>query len=94
MPLKVKAKEQMQKIGTYAGKYRYVMMPERMATRTQARMVVRAQEITAAAATPTHPEATWTSMKDKKEILKFAIQTAISILSAIATALGVTSCMA
>ena len=61
MPLKVKAKEQMQKIGTYAGKYRYVMMPERMATRTQARMVVRAQEITAAAATPTHPEATWTS---------------------------------
>ena len=94
MPLKVKAKEQMQKIGTYAGKYRYVMMPERMATRTQARMVVRAQEITAAAATPTHPEATWTSMKDKKEIWKFAIQTAISILSAIATALGVTSCMA
>ena len=93
MPLKVKAKEQMQKIGTYAGKYRYVMMPERMATRTQARMVVRAQEITAAA-TPTHPEATWTSMKDKKEIWKFAIQTAISILSAIATALGVTSCMA
>ena len=94
MPLKVKAKEQMRKIGTYAGKYRYVMMPERMATRTQARMVVRAQEITAAAATPTHPEATWTSMKDKKEIWKFAIQTAISILSAIATALGVTSCMA
>jgi hypothetical protein len=33
-------------------------------------------------------------MKDKKEIWKFAIQTAISILSAIATALGVTSCMA
>ena len=28
MALKVKAKEQMQKIGTYAGKYRYVMMPE------------------------------------------------------------------
>ncbi len=33
-------------------------------------------------------------MKDKKEIWKFVIQTAISILSAIATALGVTSCMA
>ena len=29
----------------------------------------------------------------KKEIWKFVIQTAISILSAIATALGVTSCM-
>ena len=33
-------------------------------------------------------------MKDKKEIWKFVIQTAISILSAIATALGVTSCIA
>ena len=29
----------------------------------------------------------------KKEIWKFAIQTAISILSAIATALGVSSCI-
>ena len=29
-----------------------------------------------------------------KVFLKFAIQTAISMLSAIATALGVTSCMA
>ena len=29
-----------------------------------------------------------------KEIWKFAIQTAISILSAIATALGVSSCIA
>ena len=28
MALKVKATEQMMKIGTYAGKYRYVMMPE------------------------------------------------------------------
>ena len=28
MALKVKAKEKMQKIGTYAGHYRYVMMPE------------------------------------------------------------------
>ena len=26
--LKVKAKEKLQKIGTFAGKYRYVMMPE------------------------------------------------------------------
>ncbi|UKK54875.1 smalltalk protein [Prevotella sp. E2-28] len=32
-------------------------------------------------------------MKDKKAIWKFVIQTTISILSAIATALGVTSCM-
>ena len=30
----------------------------------------------------------------KKELWKFVIQTAISILSAIATALGVTSCVA
>ncbi len=29
----------------------------------------------------------------KKEIWKFVIQTTISILSALATALGVTSCM-
>ena len=28
MALKVKAKEQFQNIGKYAGKYRYVMMPE------------------------------------------------------------------
>jgi len=28
MALKVKAQEKLQKIGTYAGKYRYVMMPE------------------------------------------------------------------
>jgi hypothetical protein len=33
-------------------------------------------------------------MKEKKEVWKLVIQTAISILSAIATALGVTSCMA
>ena len=31
MALKVKAQEKMQKIGTYAGKYRYVMMPEKCA---------------------------------------------------------------
>ena len=28
MTLKVKAQEKLQKIGTYAGKYRYIMMPE------------------------------------------------------------------
>ena len=28
MALKVKAKEKLQKVGTFAGKYRYVMMPE------------------------------------------------------------------
>ena len=33
-------------------------------------------------------------MKEKKEVWKFVIQTAISILSAIATALGVSSCVA
>ena len=34
------------------------------------------------------------TMKNNKEVWKFVIQTAISILSAIATALGVSSCMA
>ena len=33
-------------------------------------------------------------MKKNKEFWKFVIQTTISILSAVATALGVTSCMA
>jgi len=33
-------------------------------------------------------------MKKNKEFWKFAIQTAISILSALATALGVASCSA
>ena len=28
MALKVKAQEKLQKIGTHAGKYRYIMMPE------------------------------------------------------------------
>ncbi len=28
MSMRVKAKEQLQKVGTYAGKYRYAMMPE------------------------------------------------------------------
>ena len=35
-----------------------------------------------------------TRLMKKNEFWKFAIQTMISILSAIATALGVTSCMA
>ena len=32
-------------------------------------------------------------MKRKRQVWRFVIQTAISILTAIATALGVTSCM-
>ena len=35
MALKVKAKEQYQNIGKYAGKYRYVMMPELYTARTR-----------------------------------------------------------
>ena len=42
MPLKVKAKEQMQKIGTYAGKYRYVMMPELYTALTQDKVIKEA----------------------------------------------------
>ena len=42
MPLKVKAKEQMQKIGTYDGKYRYVMMPELYTALTQDKVIKEA----------------------------------------------------
>ena len=35
MSMRVKAKEQLQKVGTYAGKYRYVMMPELYTALTQ-----------------------------------------------------------
>ena len=42
MALKVKAKEQMQKIGTYAGKYRYVMMPELYTALTQDKVIKEA----------------------------------------------------
>ena len=40
--MKVKAKEQMQKIGTYAGKYRYVMMPELYTALTQDKVIKEA----------------------------------------------------
>ena len=39
MSLKVKAKEKLQKIGTYAGEYRYVMMPEIYSTLTQDKVI-------------------------------------------------------
>ena len=42
MPLKVKAKEQLIKIGTYAGKYRYVMMPELYTALTQDKVIKEA----------------------------------------------------
>ena len=42
MALKVKAKEQMQKIGTYASKYRYVMMPELYTALTQDKVIKEA----------------------------------------------------
>lgn len=37
--LKVKAKEKLQKIGTFAGKYRYVMMPELYTPLTQEKVI-------------------------------------------------------
>ena len=40
MALKVKAREKMQKVGTFAGKYRYVMMPE-LYTALNQEMVIR-----------------------------------------------------
>ncbi len=39
MSLKVKAKEKLQKIGTYAGIYRYVLMPELYSTLDQAKVI-------------------------------------------------------
>ena len=42
MALKVKAQEKMQKIGTYAGTYRYVMMPELYTALTQDKVIKEA----------------------------------------------------
>ena len=39
MALKVKAQEKLQKIGTYAGKYRYIMMPELYTSLSQAKVI-------------------------------------------------------
>ena len=37
--LKVKAQEKLQKIGTYAGTYRYIMMPELYTALTQEKVI-------------------------------------------------------
>ena len=42
MALKVKAQEKMQKIGSYAGKYRYVMMPEIYTSLSQEKVIKEA----------------------------------------------------
>ena len=42
MALKVKAQEKMQKIGTHAGKYRYVMMPEIYTSLSQEKVIKEA----------------------------------------------------
>ena len=42
MALKVKAQEKLQKIGTYAGKYRYVMMPELYTSLSQDKVIKEA----------------------------------------------------
>ena len=42
MALKVKAKEKLQKVGTYAGRYRYVMMPELYTALTQDKVIKEA----------------------------------------------------
>ena len=42
MALKVKAQEKLQKIGTYAGKYRYIMMPELYTALTQDKVIKEA----------------------------------------------------
>ena len=39
MALKVKAQEKLQKIGTYAGKYRYIMMPELYSNLSQEKVI-------------------------------------------------------
>ena len=42
MALKVKAQEKLQKIGTYAGKYRYIMMPELYTSLSQEKVIKEA----------------------------------------------------
>ena len=42
MALKVKAQEKLQKIGTYAGTYRYIMMPELYTALTQEKVIKEA----------------------------------------------------
>ena len=42
MALKVKAQEKLQKIGTYAGKYRYIMMPELYTSLSQDKVIKEA----------------------------------------------------
>ena len=42
MALKVKAQEKLQKIGTYAGSYRYIMMPELYTALTQDKVIKEA----------------------------------------------------
>ena len=42
MALKVKAQEKLQKIGTYAGKYRYIMMPELYTSLSQDQVIKEA----------------------------------------------------
>ena len=42
MALKVKAQEKLQKIGTYAGKYRYIMMPELYTSPSQDKVIKEA----------------------------------------------------
>ena len=51
MPLKVKAKEQYQNIGKYAGTFRYVMMPELYAALAQDKVIKVAAQATAATTT-------------------------------------------
>ena len=42
MALKVKAQEKLQKIGTYAGKYRYIMKPELYTSLSQDKVIKEA----------------------------------------------------
>ena len=42
MALKVKAQEKLQKIGTHAGKYRYIMMPELYTSLSQDKVIKEA----------------------------------------------------
>ena len=44
MSLKVKAQEKLQKIGTYAGKYRYIMMPELYTSLSQEKVIKEAAQ--------------------------------------------------
>ena len=94
MALKVKAQEKLQKIGTHAGKYRYIMMPELYTSLSQEKVIKRKAFL---------GTDSWTSQAAARPLVAFmrclhALRLVDMTkeeggISAILTALGATSCM-